>query len=284
HRKLCHSLQEVIDFYQHWEAHRDDLDYEIDGVVAKVNSIDLQAKLGSTSKSPRWAIAVKFPARQATTKLLNIRIQVGRTGALTPVAELEPVQLGGTTIRNATLHNVDEIGRLGLQINDRGLLEFWRLLFGVGIRHVGERTAQILARHFGSIVRLEQASQEELERVYEVGPKLAESIYQFFRQRENRALIERLRSAGLPMAADIVEEPKAAHVLAGKTIVLTGTLETMTRDEATTLIEERGGRVTASVSKKTGFVVAGRDAGSKLEKAQKLGIEILNEQQFGAML
>ncbi len=123
HRKLCHSLQEVIDFYQHWEAHRDDLDYEIDGVVAKVNSIDLQAKLGSTSKSPRWAIAVKFPARQATTRLLNIRIQVGRTGALTPVAELEPVQLGGTTIRNATLHNEDEIGRLGLQINDRVLLE-----------------------------------------------------------------------------------------------------------------------------------------------------------------
>ena len=163
-------------------------------------------------------------------------------------------------------------------------LEFWRLLFGIGIRHVGERTAQILARHFGSIERLEQASQEELERVYEVGPKLAESIYQFFRQRENRALIERLRRAGLPMAADIVEEPKAAHVLAGKTIVLTGTLETMTRDEATTLIEERGGRVTASVSKKTGFVVAGRDAGSKLEKAQKLGIEILNEQQFRAML
>ena len=410
HRKLCHSLQEVIDFYQHWEAHRDDLDYEIDGVVAKVNSIDLQAKLGSTSKSPRWAIAVKFPARQATTRLLNIRIQVGRTGALTPVAELEPVQLGGTTIRNATLHNEDEIGRLGLQINDRVLLErggdvipkvvsvverppdrvpfempsrcpvcgskvyreegeavrrclsqtcpaklkesllhwasrramkidglgerlvdqlvardlvhdvsdlyhltqaqleelermgpksaenlireieasrsleFWRLLFGIGIRHVGERTAQILARHFGSVERLEQASQEELERVYEVGPKLAESIYQFFRQRENRALIERLRRAGLPMAADIVEEPKAAHVLAGKTIVLTGTLETMTRDEATALIEERGGRVTASVSKKTGFVVAGRDAGSKLEKAQKLAIEILNEQQFRAML
>src|SRR5947207_2196664 len=123
HRKLCHSLQEVIDFYQHWEAHRDDLDYEIDGVVTKVNSIDLQTKLGSTSKSPRWAIAVKFPARQATTRLLNIRIQVGRIGALTPVAELEPVQLGGTTIRNATLHNEDEIGRLGLQINDRVLLE-----------------------------------------------------------------------------------------------------------------------------------------------------------------
>src|SRR5437016_7564655 len=410
HRKLCHSLAEVTDFCRHWEERRDDLNYEIDGIVVKVNSIDFQAKLGSTSKSPRWAIAVKFPARQATTRLVNIRVQVGRTGALTPVAELEPVQLGGTTIRNATLHNEDEIGRLGVQMNDRVLLErggdvipkvvsvverapdrvpfempsrcpvcgsevyreegeavrrclsqtcpaklkesllhwasrramkidglgerlvdqlvakdlvhdvsdlyhleqsqledlermgpksaenllreiassrtleFWRLLFGIGIRHVGERTAQILAKHFGSVEGLEQASQEELERVYEVGPKLAESIHQFFRQRENRALIERLRKAGLPMAADIVEEPKAAHVLAGKTIVLTGTLETMTRDEATTLIEERGGRVTASVSKKTGFVVAGRDAGSKLEKAQKLGIEILNEQQFRAML
>src|SRR5436190_640410 len=343
HRKLCHSLQEVIDFYQHWEAHRDDLDYEIDGIVVKMNSVDLQAKLGSTSKSPRWAIAVKFAARQATTRLVNIRIQVGRTGALTPVAELEPVQLGGTTIRNATLHNEDEIGRLGLAINDRVLierggdvipkvvsvvekapdgirfempsrcpicgsevfreegeavrrclsqtcpaklkesllhwasrkamkidglgerlvdqlvakglvrdvsdlydlkteqleelermgrksaenlrkeiessrsLEFWRLLFGIGIRHVGERTAQILARHFGSIERLEQASQEELERVYEVGPKLAESIYKFFRQPENCALIERPQKAGLPMEAEVIEEPAEGQVFEGKT-------------------------------------------------------------------
>jgi DNA ligase (NAD+) len=122
-RKLCHSLQEVVDFCRHWEEHRDDLDYEIDGVVVKVNSLDLQGRLGSTSKSPRWAIAVKFRARQATTKLVGIRVQVGRTGALTPVAELEPVQLGGTTIRNATLHNEDEIERLGLQINDQVLIE-----------------------------------------------------------------------------------------------------------------------------------------------------------------
>ena len=313
HRKLCHTIDEVIDFYRHSEEQRDDLDYEIDGIVVKVNSVDVQNRLGSTSKSPRWAIAVKFPARQATTKLLNIRIQVGRTGALTPVAELEPVQLGGTTIRNATLHNEDEIQRLGVQLNDRILLErggdvipkvvkvveeapdripfempsrcpvcgsevyreegeavrrclsqtcpaklkesllhwasrkamkidglgerlvdqlvekgfvkdvsdlyrltqeqledlermgqksaenlmtqihasrsleFWRLLFGLGIRHVGERTAQILAREFGSIERLEQASKEELEQVHEVGPKLAESIYEFLKQPENRA-------------------------------------------------------------------------------------------------
>src|SRR2546425_3648454 len=410
HRKLCHSLEEVIDFYGHWEERRDDLDYEIDGIVVKVNSIDLQAKLGSTSKSPRWAIAVKFPARQATTRLVNIRVQVGRTGALTPVAELEPVQLGGTTIRNATLHNEDEIGRLGVQINDRVLLErggdvipkimsvveqaadrrpfempsqcpvcgsevyreqgeavrrclsqtcpaklkesllhwasrkamkidglgerlvdqlverdlvrdlsglysltqeqleglermgtksaanllkeidasrsleFWRLLFGLGIRHVGERTAQILAKHFRSIERLEKASQEELEQVHEVGPKLAESIYKFLKQPENRELIKRLRDARLPMKSETVEDEQPEQIFAGKTFVLTGTLDGMTRDEATALIEQRGGRVSSSVSKKTSFVLAGRDPGSKLEKARDLGVEILDEQAFRAML
>jgi len=410
HRKLCHSLSEVIDFCREWEARRDELNYEIDGVVVKVNSIDLQARLGSTSKSPRWAVAVKFRARQATTKLLNIRVQVGRTGALTPVAELEPVQLGGTTIRNATLHNEDEIGRLGLQINDRVLLErggdvipkvvsvvekapdgirfempsrcpicgsevfreegeavrrclsqtcpaklkesllhwasrkamkidglgdrlvdqlveknfvrdiadiyrldqeqlqdldrmgpksvanlikeieasrsleYWRLLFGIGIRHVGERTAQILARHFGSIDRLEKATKEELEQVHEIGPKVAESIYNFLRQPENRALIEKLRTAGLPLKTDSVEQPQFEQVFAGKTFVLTGTLDTMTREEASALIVERGGRVSSSVSKKTNFVVAGRDAGSKLEKARELGVRILDERELRAML
>jgi DNA ligase (NAD+) len=410
HRKLCYSLGEVLDFCRHWEQRRDQLDYEIDGVVVKVNSIDLQAQLGSTSKSPRWAIAVKFRARQATTKVLNIRVQVGRTGALTPVAELEPVQLGGTTIRNATLHNEDEIERLGLQINDRVLLErggdvipkivsvveqaagrvpfampsrcpvcggevfreegeavrrclsqtcpaklkesllhwasrkamkidglgerlvdqlvakdlvhdvadlyslekeqlealermgpksaenlvkeidasrsfeFWRLLFGIGVRHVGERTAQILSQHFRSIERLQQASKEQLEQVYEIGPKLAESIYQFFRQPQNRALIERLRAAGLPMRSDAIEQPLIGQVFAGKTFVLTGTLDTMTREEATAKIVERGGRVSSSVSKKTDFVVAGREAGSKLEKASQLGVQILGEPEFRRML
>jgi DNA ligase (NAD+) len=410
HRKLCHSLDEVIDFCRYWEERRDDLDYEIDGVVVKVNSTDLQARLGSTSKSPRWALAVKFRARQATTKLVDIRVQVGRTGALTPVAVLEPVQLGGTTIRHATLHNEDEIERLGVQINDRVLLErggdvipkivsvveqapdrhpfkmpshcpvcggevfreegeavrrclsqtcpaklkesllhwasrkamkidglgdrlvdqlveknlvhdvgdlyrldkhslqdlermgpksaenlvkeidasrsleFWRLLFGIGVRHVGERTAQILARHFGSIDRLENASREELEQVHEIGPKLAESLYQFFRQPENRRLIERLRDAGLPMKSGAVEEPQRAQVFAGKTFVLTGTLDTMTREEATALIAERGGRVSSAVSKKTNFVLAGRDSGSKLQKARDLGVHILDEREFVAML
>ena len=410
HRKLCRSVEEILDFYRHWEEQRDDLDYEIDGVVVKVNSVEIQEKLGSTSKSPRWAIAVKFRARQATTKLSNIRVQVGRTGALTPVAVLEPVQLGGTTIRNATLHNEDEIERLGLQINDRVLLErggdvipkivsvieqaadrrpfqmpsrcpvcggevyrpegeavrrclsqtcpaklkesllhwasrkamkidglgerlvdqlvekslvrdvsglyrlsqeqleglermgpksaenllrqigvsrsleFWRLLFGLGIRHVGERTAQILAKHFGSMQRLQNASQEELEQVYEVGPKLAESIYRFLKQPENRELIERLEAAGLPMESDDFVPPEMAQVFEGKTFVLTGTLEGMTREEATSLIEHRGGRVSSSISKKTNFVLVGRDAGSKLDKARKLGVQILDEQQFRTML
>ena len=410
HRKLCRSVQEIVDFCRHWEEHRDELDYEIDGVVVKVNSVDLHEKLGSTAKSPRWAVAVKFRARQATTTLKDIRFQVGRTGALTPVAELEPVQLGGTTIRNATLHNEDEIERLGVQINDRVLierggdvipkivsvveqapdrhphktwttcpvcggevfreegeavrrcisqtcpakikeaflhwagrramkidglgfrlvdqlvekglvrdvsdlyhltveqleelermgrksaqnlvdeinasrsLEFWRLLFGLGVRHVGERTAQLLAMHFGSIDRLAEASAAELEQVNEVGPKLAESIYRFFHEPDNLALIERLKAAGLNMKSETADRPRVAQVFAGRTFVLTGTLERLTREEAAELIQQRGGKVSSSVSKKTNYLVAGRDAGSKLEKARQLGVEILDEQQFGQML
>jgi DNA ligase (NAD+) len=409
-RKLCSSREEVMQFCRHWEERRDDLDYEIDGVVVKVNSIEAQAAMGSTSKSPRWAIAFKFRARQATTKVLNIRVQVGRTGALTPVAELEPVQLGGTTIRNATLHNEDEIQRLALQINDRILLErggdvipkvvkvveeapdrypyripshcpvcgsevhrerdeavrrclsqtcpaklreaflhwsgrramkidglgerlvdqlvagnlvrdvsdlyhlnaqdleglermgqksarnllteiaasrsleFWRLLFGLGIRHVGERTAQILAEHFGSMDRLKEASQEELEQVQEIGPTLAESIHRFFRQPENLRLIERLREAGLTMNAELMTGPSRPQVLAGKTFVLTGTLPGMTRDEATELILQHGGRVSSSISRKTSYLLAGADGGSKLDKARDLGVEIINEEQFRKML
>jgi DNA ligase (NAD+) len=410
HRKLCNSLEQVIEFCRHWEEHRDDLDYEIDGVVVKVNSVEFQEKMGSTAKSPRWAVAVKFRARQATTRLLNIRVQVGRTGALTPVAELEPVQLGGTTIRNATLHNEDEIGRLGVQINDRILLErggdvipkvvsvveqasdrrpfqmpehcpvcgstvvreegeairrcvsqtcpakikeaflhwagrramkidglgyklvdklvemnlvrdvsdlyhltvdqveglermgrksaenligeiqssksleFWRVLFGLGIRHVGERTAQLLAEHFGAMKHLKEASAAELEQVHEVGPKLAESIHQFLREADNLALIERLQASGLTMRTETAERPRTPQVFAGKTFVLTGTLATMTREAASELIQQRGGRVSSSVSKKTNYLLAGADPGSKLDKAQQLGVEILDEQQFSKML
>jgi DNA ligase (NAD+) len=170
------------------------------------------------------------------------------------------------------------------EIDASRLLEFWRLLFGLGIRHVGERTAQILATHFGSIERLEQASKEELEQVHEIGPKLAESIYEFLKQPENQQLIERLRAAGLTMKSDAAEPPRMAQPFAGKTFVITGTLDGMTREEATARIEERGGRVSSSVSRKTSFVLAGRDPGSKLEKARQFGVEILDEQQFGAML
>jgi DNA ligase (NAD+) len=408
-KRLCHSIEDVARFCSEWEGRRDSLNYEIDGVVVKVNSTEIQETLGSTAKSPRWAIAVKFKARQATTKLEDIRIQVGRTGALTPVAVLEPVQLGGTTIRNATLHNEDEIERLGLQINDRVLLErggdvipkivsvaepasdrrrfvmptrcpvcgsevyreegeavrrcmsqtcpakvresllhwasrkamkidglgeklvdqliskdlvhdisdlyrltrkdlelldrmgeksainldveianslnmdFSRLLFGIGIRHVGERTAQLLAEHFGSMDRLSDASIEELEQVHEVGPKLAESIHHFFREKQNRALIDRLEKLGLKMKSDVPTD-RPRQVLAGKTFVVTGTLDGMSRDEAEGLISKFGGRVTKSVSKKTDYVLAGRDPGSKLDKARELGIPVIDEPAFRAML
>jgi DNA ligase (NAD+) len=408
-KKLCHSIEDVARFCSDWEERRDSLDYEIDGVVVKVNSATTQEILGSTAKSPRWAIAVKFKARQATTKLEDIRIQVGRTGALTPVALLEPVQLGGTTIRNATLHNEDEIERLGVQINDRVLLErggdvipkivsvveqaqdrrrfvmptrcpvcggevyraegeavrrcmnqscpaklresllhwasrksmkidglgeklvgqliekdlvhdvsdlyrlttddlafldrmgeksarnlsaeieesrkldFSRLLFGIGIRHVGERTAQLLAEHFGSMARLADASPEELEQVNEVGPILAESIHRFFQEKQNRALIKRLEDLGLKMESD-VQSNRPRQVLAGKTFVVTGTLSGMTREEAEALIAKFGGRVTKSVSKKTDYVLAGSDPGSKLDKAKELGISVIDETILRAML
>jgi DNA ligase (NAD+) len=191
-----------------------------------------------------------------------------------------------------TQEQLEELERMGQksaenllkQIDASRSLEFWRLLFGLGIRHVGERTAQILAREFGSIERLEQASKEELEQVHEVGPKLAESIYEFLRQPENRALIERLKQAGLPMRSDEPVAPKAPQTFAGKTFVLTGTLEGMSRDEAAALIEERGGRVSSSVSKKTSYVLAGKDPGSKMDKARELGVEILDQLQFVRML
>jgi DNA ligase (NAD+) len=163
-------------------------------------------------------------------------------------------------------------------------LEFWRLLFGLGIRHVGERTAQILAREFGSIERLKLVSREELERVHEIGPKLAESIYEFLQQPANQRLISRLAAAGLPMRSDEPVEVKLPQAFAGKTFVLTGTLDSMTRDEAAAKIEARGGRVSSSVSKKTSYVVAGKDPGSKLDQARQLGVEILDERQFAGML
>jgi DNA ligase (NAD+) len=404
------SLDTVIAFYQRWESDRDQLDYEIDGLVVKVDSTIVQENLGATAKAPRWAIAAKFPARQATTRLLDIRVQVGRTGALTPVAELEAVEVGGVTIRNASLHNEDEIKRLGVSIGDRVLIErggdvipkvvkvvepapdrqafkmpdtcpvchshvfreegevlrrclsqtcpakvkeaflHWasrkamnvdglgerlvdqlvdggilrdvsdlfdlkalqlvslermgeksasnllkeieasrdlplnRLIYGLGIRHVGERTAGILAEYFHSMGRLMEASQAELEQVAEIGPIVGATVYRFMREEPNRELIGRLKAFGLRMESAGPPPDRPEQVFAGQTIVITGTLEGMTRDEAKQVIENRGGRVTSSVSQKTAFVLAGADPGSKIEKAAKMGITVLDESSFLRML
>ena len=407
--KLCRSIEDVENFYADWEERRESLNYEIDGLVVKVDDVNLQQRFGFTSKAPRWAVAVKFRPRQAETTLRDIRVQVGRTGALTPVAVLEPVALGGITIRNATLHNEDELERLGLEIGDRVLIErggdvipkvvsvvsrandrrkfvmpsrcpecggevyrpedeavsrcvsltcpaklkgallhwagrkamnidglgekivdqlvargmvhdvsdlykldaagleelermgrksseallkeiddsrkldFSRLLFGLGVRHVGERTAQLLAEHFGSMEDLSLATPEELEQVREVGPEIGESIRRFFHEPQNRDLIERLRNYGLNMKAAVRRE-RVPQVLAGKTFVITGTLDGMTREEATSLIEQRGGRVSSSVSRKTSYLVAGADPGSKLDKARAAGVPVIDEQILRGML
>ena len=406
HRKLVGSMDEVWTFIQQWEAKRDSLPYEIDGIVVKVDRTSLQDELGFTGKAPRWAIAYKYAARAGITKLENVRWQVGRTGKLTPVAELAPVAIGGTTVRNATLHNMDEVGRLGVKIGDwvqverggdvipkvakviddkdhpRGTVEIEtpekcpvcgtkvvrtegevdyrcvnancpaklmgtilhfasrgvmnidgmgeslvtqlidkglvrnvadiydltkkdllslerfadksaqnildeiensknlpleRVIYGLGIRMVGERTAQFLAEHFGSMEAIENAGVEELQNVCEVGPKIAESIAEFFANPANRKLVERLGKAGLAFKG---QKKERGTKLAGKTFVLTGTLARFTRDEAKKMIEDAGGKVTGSVSKKTDYVVAGADAGSKLDKAKELGVAVIDEKEM----
>jgi DNA ligase (NAD+) len=406
HRKLVHSMEEVWDFIRQWEGKRDSLPYEIDGIVVKVDRVALQDELGFTGKAPRWAIAYKYAARSGITKLEDIRVQVGRTGKLTPVAELAPVSIGGTTVRNATLHNMDEIERLGVRIGDwvqverggdvipkvakviadkehprghktfhmpevcpvcgtkvvrtdgevdyrcvnancpaklretilhfasrgvmnidgmgealvnqlteRGLvkdvadiykltkkdllnlerfadksaqnildeienskkLPLERVIYGLGMRFVGERTAQFLAENFGSMEALQRASQEQLQDVNEVGPRIAESIVEFFNLPANRKLVERLRAAGLTLSG---QKKERGTKLAGKTFVLTGTLAKYTRDEAKKMIEDAGGKVTGSVSKKTDYVVAGTDAGSKLDKANQLGVKVIDEREM----
>jgi DNA ligase (NAD+) len=404
-RKLVHSMDEVWAFIQEWEGKREALPYEIDGIVVKVDRMALQDELGFTGKAPRWAIAYKYAARVGITKLEEIRVQVGRTGKLTPVAMLAPVLIGGTTVRNATLHNMDEIERLGVKIGDwvqverggdvipkiakvvdddeknhpRGTREFvmpencpvcgtkvvrtegevdyrcvnancpaklretilhfasrgvmnidgmgdalvtqlterglvnnvadiykltkddllslermgdrsaenildeikkskelplQRVIYGLGIRFVGARTAQFLAEHFGSMEALASAGIEELQNVNEVGPRIAESIAEFFSIAANRKLVERLGEAGLVFKGARKER---GTKLAGKTFVLTGTLAKYTREEAKKMIEDAGGRVSGSVSKKTDYVVAGADAGSKLDKAKELGVAVIDE-------
>ena len=412
HRTLCRNFDELVKFINEMETKRDTLDYEIDGVVVKVNSTALQDEFGTTTKAPRWAIAYKYPARQATTRLLDIGIQVGRTGALTPVAHLEPVLLAGTTVARASLHNEDEIKRLDIKLGDYVLIEksgeiipqvlqvvaskrdgserefefpticpvcnsaavrpegeavrrcinpdcpakvkariayfasrkamdieglgdvlidmlvgrgmikdvadlysltiddianlerkgeksatklieqieqskthgLQRLLFGIDIRHVGERTAKILANHFRSIDRIAAASVEELDSIHEIGMTVAETVYEWCRNPVHIELIDRLKAAGVQMESDAASAELLDERFVGKTFVLTGKLENYTRDEAAKLIEERGGRASSSVSKNTDYVIAGSDAGSKLAKAESLGVKILNESEFSAMI
>jgi DNA ligase (NAD+) len=406
HSRLCKTLDQVIAYYNDWTARRDDLDFEADGVVVKVNSRDQRETLGSTAKSPRWAISFKFPARQATTRIKEIVVQVGRTGALTPVAVLEPVQLSGTTISRSTLHNEEEIQRKDIRVGDVVLLErsgdviphvvavmkerrtgrvrkfAWpkkcpvcrtaifkpegevvsrcinpscparlresilhfasrramnidglgdalvdqlleaglirrvpdlyglsldrlvrlermgskssqnlldqieaskgrdldRLIYALGIRHVGERLAQILAGRFRSLDGLAEATAADLVQAEDVGPKVAESILFFFRQPENRALIKELRAAGLNMKAK--SAPAAGGPLAGQVFVVTGTLAGMTREEAHERLRRLGAEIGTAVTKKTTCLVVGESAGSKLAKARELGVRTIDEREF----
>jgi DNA ligase (NAD+) len=412
HRNLCKSIEEVIEFANEKEALRDDLGYEIDGLVVTVNSTAQQDDFGTTSKAPRWAIAYKYPARQASTKVLDITVQVGRTGALTPVANLEPVFLAGTTVSRATLHNEDEIKRLGLKIGDWVMIEksgeiipkvlnvitskrdgtekkfrppkkcpvcggeisrpegevvarciaadcaaqligrllhfasrramrieglggvlvvqlveanlvkdvgdlysltldqvaglprmakksatnlldqieasksrdLASLVYALGIRHVGERTAGILARQFGSLNGLAEATVEELDEVPEIGLTVAQSVRDWFDDEGNRKLCDRLRDAGVKTELEKSSTAVSDDRFAGKQFVLTGKMESFTRDEARELIEARGGRVNSSVSKKTDYVLAGEEAGSKLDKAIELGVTVIDEEQFKKMM
>jgi DNA ligase (NAD+) len=412
HRKLCGDIEDVIAFCNDMESMRDSLDYDIDGVVVKINETSLQDEFGSTSKAPRWAIAYKYPAMQASTRLLDISIQVGRTGALTPVANLEPVLLAGTTVSRASLHNEDEIERLGIKIGDHVLIEksgeiipqvlkviesrrdgtempyefptecpvcgfpaerpegeavtrcsnpvcpakikgrisyfatrkamdieglgevlieqlvekeiakdvsdlykldvetvagldrmaeksaqnlieqieaskergLQKVLFGMDIRHVGERYSKILANHYRTIDAVMTADVDELDEIPEIGEKVAQSIYDFFRDDSNIDLIGRLRAAGVKLEMESEGSFAADQKFTGKTFVLTGKLESMTRGDAGRLIEERGGRVASSVSKNTDYVVAGENAGSKLQKAEDLGVEVLGEEALLELL
>jgi DNA ligase (NAD+) len=405
--KHCKNLEEVFEYRNYWLKNREKLPYEIDGTVVQVNDNRIFQKLGVVGKAPRGAIAFKFPLKQSTTILKDVRFQVGRTGAVTPVAILEPVEVGGVTITKATLHNEDMIKKLGVKIGDtvavgragdvipeviqalpelrtgkekeikfprncpvcgqklvkpegeailrcqnpkcpakerryfyhfvkvfdivglgpkivdrlidEGLIEdpadlfllkegdllplerfaeksaknlitaiqskkeitLARFIYALGIRNVGEETAQDLAEHFGSIEKLRKASLEELQKVMDIGPVVAKSIYDFFKEKRNLKFIEKLKKVGVK----IVEEKKPKkQTLKGLTFVFTGGLETMSREEAKKKVREFGGEVTESVSKRVNYVVVGREPGSKLEKAKKLGIKTINEKEFLSML
>jgi len=410
HSRLCQNIEEVISYHRQWTEKRDSLDYDVDGVVVKVNSTRQRQILGATAKSPRWAIAFKFPARQATTRIKDIIVQVGRTGALTPVAILEPVQISGTTISRCTLHNEEELKRKDIRIGDYVLLErsgdviphivsvmkerrtgqekpfvwpkkcpvchstlykeegeaishclnpscpariresiihfasrramnieglgealvdqllasglvkkipdlyhlkyedlvqlermgpksvrnllnkieesksreLWRLIFALGIRHVGEKMAQTLARRYKDLDRLAAATEEDLMQIEGIGPEVAKGIVFFFSQPENRELLKELKQAGLKFKE--TEKESGSRPLEGLTFVLTGTLSSMTRDEAKEKIEQLGGNVSSSVSRNTDYLVVGEEPGSKLARARELGVKIINEKEFLALL
>ncbi|MEZ4525935.1 MAG: NAD-dependent DNA ligase LigA [Desulfobacterales bacterium] len=410
--RACIRLSEVVAFYHELSAMRHNLPYDIDGMVVKVDRLDLQAELGAKSRSPRWAIAWKFAAVQESTRIVGIDVQVGRTGALTPVARLEPVSVGGVTVSNATLHNEDEIRRkdirigdtvliqragdvipevvkvmeskrtgeeknfamplqcpvchaqvermegeavsrcinmscpaqikgrirhfaakgafdmdgLGIklveQLVDRGLVASYadifhldepgltamdrmgsksaknllaaiekskkislaRFVYALGIRHAGENIAGILADRFQTLEKIMSVSAEELESVEGIGKEIAQSIRHFFDQPENREIIQRMLDSGVEIQTKSGEPVQKKEGIAGKTFVLTGTLESMSRDQAKKMIEAAGGKVAGSVSKKTDYVLAGENAGSKLDKARELGIAILDEQAFMKMM
>ncbi|MEI6758632.1 MAG: NAD-dependent DNA ligase LigA [Chlorobium sp.] len=412
HYRLCSELDEISHFIEKWEEMRWKLPYETDGVVLKLNDVSLWDKIGATAKSPRWAIAYKYPAQQAKTVLHDVVFQVGRLGTITPVAELEPVRLAGSTVSRSTLHNFDEIERLGVMLNDRVIIEksgevipkvisvvleerpsdavpielpshcpecstplvkpegevscycpneeecpaqirgrmlhfasrnamdikslgkalvdqlvsmklvqdvgdlymlqepqldrlermgpksalnlvralqesreksYDRLLYALGIRHVGRATARELSAAYPSLDLLRQASEEELASVPDIGPVVARSIVDYFAKPSVPGFLEKLRSAGLQLSGS----ERAAQVnrnFEGLTVLFTGGLDRYDRQQASELVIERGGRVVGSVSKKTGLVVAGHDAGSKLEKALKLGVRVVTEDEFEAML
>jgi len=401
--RICKNIDDALRYHREIEEKRDSLDYEIDGIVMKVNSLRLQEELGEISRSPRWAIAYKFPPRQETTRITNIEVGVGRTGALTPVAIMDPVKVGGVTVSRATLHNQDEIDRKDVRIGDTVIIQragdvipevvmavkgkrtgherpyimpdrcpscgahvvkdetVWRcpnvscpaqvkesirhfaskagmdieglgykhieqmvdkglikdpadlyylsmddvlglerfadksarnilrsidksrdttlpkLIYSLGIRDVGEHTAKLLAAEFGSLDAMRSATYDELIRIREIGPEVAKSILAFFKEERNLKLIDRLTRGGIRYE---VERAKRGGPLEGKTFVFTGALKRLSRDEAERLVESLGGRSTSSVSKKTNYVVAGEEAGTKLDKARELGVKVVSEDEF----